>query len=357
MRAWRRGSSRSITHATDTKAGGAGARHGAPEIASLASEIRARAETARSAPARPAPTTPAPRLLAPTKPSESRERTLEAPTLAPRARRHPSRAALYGIAAFLLAVVIFAATQLRDAPSDTPAAEEEDPSIAVLPLSNLSADPADAVLADGMTEELIAMLAKTGDVRVIASSPCSRSATPDRCAEHSGQPARLERPGGGRAEDWIASARSGPAGGRDGWVDRWSETYDREIEDLFAVQQEIASAVARELGARLGARGDAAPRHTQDVAAYELYLRGNDLSISKRQRSSSGAGVFPAGRRARLDIRRRVRGYVSHVRQAQSDGESGNAGPRPRGSFLASRAEGGGSGRLGCRRPCRARRC
>ena len=249
-----------------------------PEIASLAAEIRAGAETARSAPARPAPATPAPRPLSPRAPSESRERTLEPPTLAPRARRHSSRAALYGIAAFLLAVVIFAATQLRDAPPDTPVAEAAAPSIAVLPLSNLSADPGDALLADGMTEELIAMLAKTGDLRVIASTSVfafrDRQTDVRSIADSLRVSNVLE---GGvqkigsrlRVQVRLVDARDGST--------RWSETYDREIEDLFVVQQEIASAVARELGARLGGRAATRPsRHTQNVAAYELYLRGND---------------------------------------------------------------------------------
>lgn len=248
-----------------------------PEIASFASEIRARAETARSAVARPAP-----RPLAPTAPSESRERTPEPPTLAPRARRHPRRAALYGIAAFLLAVVIFAATQLRDTPPNTPAAEEEDPSIAVLPLSNLSTDTGDALLADGMTEELIAMLAKPGDLRVIASTSAfafrDRQVDVRAIADSLGVANVLE---GGvqrigsrlRVQVRLVSARDGST--------RWSETYDREIEDLFAVQEEIARAVARELDARL-AGGNTPPlsrNRARNVAAYELYLRGSNTAL------------------------------------------------------------------------------
>ena len=247
-----------------------------PEIASFASEIRASAETARSAAARPAS-----RPLAPTAPSVSRERTLEASTLAPRARRHPSRAALYGIAAFLLAAVIFA-TQLRDAPPDTPAAEEEDHSIAVLPLSNLSSDPADAVLADGLTEELTAMLAKTGELRVIASTSAfafrNRMADVRGIADSLGVSNILE---GGvqrigsrlRVQVRLVDADDGST--------RWSETYDREIEDMFAVQEEIARAVALELGARL-ARGNMtrlSRNRARNVAAYELYLRGSNTAL------------------------------------------------------------------------------
>jgi tetratricopeptide (TPR) repeat protein len=74
---------------------------------------------------------------------------------------------------------------------------------------------------------------------------------------------------------------------RDGGT-RWSETYDRELSDVFAVQDDIARAVVRELGLRLGGLTSAHnDRHqTRNIAAYELYLRGNDPVLL---RSDSGA--------------------------------------------------------------------
>ncbi|HET6617732.1 MAG TPA: tetratricopeptide repeat protein [Gemmatimonadota bacterium] len=182
----------------------------------------------------------------------------------------------------MLAAVIFAATQLRDAPPDTPAAEEEDYSIAVLPLSNLSSDPADAVLADGLTEELIAMLAKTGELRVIASTSAfafrNRMADVRGIADSLGVSNILE---GGvqkigsrlRVQVRLVDADDGST--------RWSETYDREIEDMFAVQEEIARAVARELGARLagGNTTQLSRNRARNVAAYELYLRGSNTAL------------------------------------------------------------------------------
>jgi TolB-like protein/Tfp pilus assembly protein PilF len=177
--------------------------------------------------------------------------------------------------------------RLRDEPIDAPAAETVEPSIAVLPLSNLSTDPSDAVLADGMTEELIAMLAKTGDLRVIARTSAfafrNRQTDVRSIADSLRVSNILE---GGvqkigsrlRVQVRLVDARDGST--------RWSETYDREIEDVFAVQEEIAQAVARELGARLGGRAAMRlSRHTQNVAAYELYLRGNDPA---NLRSDSG---------------------------------------------------------------------
>lgn len=263
-----------------------------PEIASLASEIRASAGAASEIRASAAsasevragagPAEPMARPRATTAPSAGRERTLESPAATPRARPRPHKGALYGIAAFLLAVVIFAATQLRDEPPDAPAAETVEPSIAVLPLSNRSPDPGDAVFADGMTEELIAMLAKTGDLRVIASTSAfafrNRQTDVREIADSLGVSNVLE---GGvqkigsrlRVQVRLVDARDGST--------RWSETYDRELEDLFSVQEEIARSVARELGVRLG--GSAATplsrRRNPNVAAYELYLRGSDTAV------------------------------------------------------------------------------
>jgi tetratricopeptide (TPR) repeat protein len=74
---------------------------------------------------------------------------------------------------------------------------------------------------------------------------------------------------------------------RDGST-RWSDTYDRELRDIFAVQSDIAGAVARALDLRLGATTLAGIRRgsTSNIAAYELYLRGNDPTLT---RSDSGA--------------------------------------------------------------------
>jgi len=172
---------------------------------------------------------------------------------------------------------------------ETAVAGTAEPSIAVLPLTNLSADPADAILADGMTEELTAMLAKTGDLRVIAST--SAFAFRDRRLDIRGIADSLRvsniLEGGVQKVGSRLRVRVRLVDARDGTT-RWSETYDREVDDLFAVQEEIARAVVQELGARLGGGPVPTPRsrnRARDVAAYELYLRGNDPTLI---RSDSG---------------------------------------------------------------------
>ena len=260
-----------------------------PEVASLAAEIRAgvmeRTPTVRGGP------DPAPPVATehggPQATDDLETVAVEAGDAAP-TRTGPSRRAVFGISALLLAAALLALTRLRPDPVTPSGTEGSEASIAVLPLSNLSADPADAVLADGMSEDLTAMLAKTGDLRVIASTSAfafrNREADVRSIADSLRVTHVLE---GGvqkigsrlRVQVRLVDARDGST--------RWSETYDREIGDLFMVQEEIAGAVARELGARLG-RGGAAPlsrNRARNVAAYELYLRGNDPA---HLRSDSG---------------------------------------------------------------------
>ena len=265
---------------------GAGA---GPEIAALAEEIRTRA---RESPVASPSEQEGDQGLSPLKP-ESRppagpiEGVKEASGL--EVARQPRGIRWYAAgAALVLLAAVLAALWLRNEPTERALAEAPEPSIAVLPLSNLSTDPDDAMLADGMTEALIAMLAKTGDLRVIAST--SAFAFRDRQADVRDIADSLHVSNvleGGvqkigsrvRVQVRLVDARDGST--------RWSETYDREIEDLFVVQEEIARSVARELGSRLGG-GAGAPlsrnRH-RNVAAYELYLRGNDPA---HLRSDSG---------------------------------------------------------------------
>jgi DNA-binding SARP family transcriptional activator/TolB-like protein len=183
----------------------------------------------------------------------------------------------YGVAVLLLAAALFGA--LRGGTAVTggaiPAARE--PSIAVLPLANPSTDPRHAALADGMTEELIATLARVGNVRVIASTSVSgfRGHAMDvrDIADSLGVSHIVE--GGFRVLGSRLSVEVRLVDGRDGST-RWSETYDREFADVFSVQSEIAQAVAGELGLRFDSERQLLRHKTRSIAAYELYLLGWD---------------------------------------------------------------------------------
>ena len=259
--------------------------------APLPSEVQALAERLRSEPAprsnqRPqelattAPTAHAPGLPAPAPPAS-------APTPTPR-RRTTLR---YAAAALVLVLAVIAAIRWGSARSNAGRASTSAPSIAVLPLANLSTDPKDAALADGMTEELISLLARTEGLRVIARTSVfgfrDRQMDVRRIADSLGADHVLE--GGVQKSGTQLRVQVRLVDARDGST-RWSDTYDRELSDVFAVQDEIARSVARELGIRFARNTPPRRRQTHNVAAYELYLRGSDRTLL-RSDSASREGV------------------------------------------------------------------
>ncbi|MBA3501715.1 MAG: protein kinase, partial [Deltaproteobacteria bacterium] len=195
----------------------------------------------------------------------------------------------YGLAALALALAVFGATQLRRASLEiVPPPASATPSIAVLPLSNLSTEPGDASLADGMTEELIAVLSKAGNLRVIASTSVFALRDQQMDVRQIAESLRVSYVLEGglqkigtrlRMQVRLVDARDGST--------RWSETYDREMGDIFAVQDEISRAVARELDVRLAGGGSSRAsvgarvprRYTPNIVAYESYLRGMDVAL------------------------------------------------------------------------------
>ncbi|MEJ7760795.1 MAG: protein kinase [Gemmatimonadaceae bacterium] len=195
----------------------------------------------------------------------------------------------YALGALALALVVFGATQLRRASIelDLPPTGTA-PSIAVLPLMNLSTDTRGAALADGMTEELIATISRAGNVRVIASTSVfalrGRNMDVRQIAESLRVSHVLE--GGIQTAGSRLRMQIRLVDARDGST-RWSETYDRGLGDIFAMQDDIARAVARELDVRLGSAGgssasaaaSAPRRYTPNVAAYEWYLRGMNTAL------------------------------------------------------------------------------
>ncbi len=172
----------------------------------------------------------------------------------------------------------------ESAPLLTAVARE--PSIAVLPLDNRSPDPGDAALAAGITEELIAMLAATGDVRVIASPSAAAFKKPEMdvrtIAESLGVSNILQ--GGLQKIGSRLRVQVRLVDGRDGST-RWSQAYDREFNEVFSVQDEIARAVAGELGLRFDKDQQLRRHKTQNIAAYEHYIHGWDPVLL---RSESG---------------------------------------------------------------------
>ena len=130
-------------------------------------------------------------------------------------------------------------------------------SIAVLPMVNSSGDPANEYFSDGMSEEFISTFSRLPDLKVIGRSSSfqfkGKSENSKTVGEKLGVYYLLEgsvRKSADRVRIAVALVKAA-----DG-ANVWSETYDRELKDIFAVQSEIASAVAKELKVALLGKTD-----------------------------------------------------------------------------------------------------
>jgi TolB-like protein len=158
------------------------------------------------------------------------------------------------------------------------AAATPEKSIAVLPLLNESGDPRDEYFSDGLSEELIAALGQIRDLKVIGRSSSfrfkDRKEEPKTIGEKLGVSTLLEgtvRKQGNKVR--IVAELINAADG----TELWSRIFDRELKDIFAVQTEIAQAVAASLELTLLGSKDApaANASTQNVEAHNAYLQGH----------------------------------------------------------------------------------
>ncbi len=163
--------------------------------------------------------------------------------------------------------------------------------IAVLPLKNMSPDPNDEYFADGMTEELITVLSGVRELTVIArTSVMQYKDSPKRVADV----ARELRTGTviegsvRKAANKVRITVQMVDAGTEGHL--WAQNYDRQMDDIFAIQSEIAEKVADALKVKLveSERRRLETRPTDNVEVYNLYLKGryywgerNDDSVKR----------------------------------------------------------------------------
>jgi serine/threonine protein kinase/tetratricopeptide (TPR) repeat protein len=158
-------------------------------------------------------------------------------------------------------------------------ASHSDASIAVLPFANMSADPENEFFADGMTEEIINALTQIEELRVVARTSAF---------SFKGKHVDLRIVGERLNVKTVLEGSVRKAGNRvrimaqlinvaDGYH-LWSERYDRELQDIFAVQDEIAGAIAKRLQVALkSGQQPTVKAGTSNLEAYQLYLRGREL--------------------------------------------------------------------------------
>jgi len=190
-----------------------------------------------------------------------------------------------------------AATAAERAPAATPpvtAARPNEKSIAVLPFVDMSAEKNQEYMSDGMAEELLNLLAHVPDLKVIArtSSFAFKGKDVDiaEIAKKLNVAHVLEgsvRTSGDKIRVTAQLIRTADS------THLWSETYDRPLDDIFAVQDEIADAIAQALQIKL--EGGALERReggTQSLEAYRLYLLSESALYQNTQSALDAAGKY-----------------------------------------------------------------
>jgi TolB-like protein/Tfp pilus assembly protein PilF len=189
----------------------------------------------------------------------------------PKARLWVALAALCLIAALVIAYIVARGRADR-------ATSPKIKSLAVLPLKNLSGDPSQEYLADGMTEELIGRLAQIRDLRVISHTSVMRFKNPQVSVPEIARTLQVDAIVEGsviREGDRVRVAAQLIRGATDEHF--WSETYDRQLSDVLSLQSEIAQSIADKV--RVTVTGE---EHERLVATrpvipevYESYLKGH----------------------------------------------------------------------------------
>src|SRR5579872_2897518 len=172
------------------------------------------------------------------------------------------------------------------------AASSKKPSIAVLPLVNMSGDAEQEFFADGLTEDIITELSRFHDLLVISRNSAF---------VHKGKAVKVQDVAREFGVDYVLEGSVRKAGGRirvtvqliDAETDRhiWAERYDRELEDIFAIQDEITRAIVATLQGRVeAATHDRAKRKpTDNMIAYECVLAAKVLHHRSRQADNDQA--------------------------------------------------------------------
>ena len=173
-----------------------------------------------------------------------------------------------------------------------PAVSGRKPSIAVLPFVNMSGDAEQEFFADGLTEDIITELSRFRELLVI-----SRNAV----FVHKGKPVKAQEIARQFGVDYVVEGSVRKAADRvrvtvqliDGETEThvWAERYDRKLEDIFAIQDEVTSAVVATLFGRVEtARHDRARRRpTENMAAYEYVLAGKVLHHRSNREANTEA--------------------------------------------------------------------
>jgi TolB-like protein/Tfp pilus assembly protein PilF len=210
---------------------------------------------------------------------EGLKRTEDADFARPRAKSH---AWIYvAVIGAVLATGLFFIGRYTAGPGQRAAVDTSVKSIAVLPFENLSDDKQNTYFADGVQDQILTNLARVSDLRVISHTTVRQY--------KSGEPRNLREIGRQLGVTHILEGSVQRAGDRlriaaqliDARTDSqiWAETYDRTAADLFAIQTELAESIVAQLETKLSPqqKAEIEQRPTQDLVAFELYLRAKQI--------------------------------------------------------------------------------
>jgi adenylate cyclase len=186
---------------------------------------------------------------------------------------------------------------------EDPAQSRDKPAIVVLPFANMSGDPEQEFFADGLTEDILTELSRFRELLVISRNTSSR---------YKGQAVDVKKIAKELAVHYLLEGSVRKAGNRvrvtvqliDAETDRhiWADRYDRELADIFAIQDELTASVVATLPRRVEAarRERSASKPTENMAAYECVLTGKVLH-HRSTRADNEAALAMLERAVKLD--------------------------------------------------------
>ncbi|HXQ42236.1 MAG TPA: adenylate/guanylate cyclase domain-containing protein [Candidatus Udaeobacter sp.] len=175
---------------------------------------------------------------------------------------------------------------------EEPAQLRDKPAIVVLPFANMSGDPEQEFFADGLTEDILTELSRFRELLVISRNTSSR---------YKGKAVDVKKIAKELAVHYLLEGSVRKAGNRvrvtvqliDAETDRhiWADRYDRELADIFAIQDEVTASVVATLPRRVEAarRERSASKPTENMAAYECVLTGKVLHHRSTKQDNEAA--------------------------------------------------------------------
>jgi len=243
----------------------------------------------------------------------------------------------FGVDKFVLAprrdAALVATTQAATTRAASHANTDADrKSIAVLPFVNMSGDKDNEYFSDGISEEILNVLARTPDLHVAArtSSFAFKGKTQEVPAIARELNVRMVLEGSVRKQNDRVRITAQLIDAKTGYH-VWSQTYDRQLQDIFAIQDEIARAIGAELAVKLADVRQAGTSSvgTRNIKAYDLYLRGIALwhtrkgealwqAIGLFEQATAADPKFASGYAGEALVYAVLRGYSNRIPGVES---------------------------------------